>query len=139
VSMLPDLQHWRINNWLNMQLIEVNLSIWTEEHRNKTDNQTVLYQDDEQHNTALRRRHHNTRKKKETKNTISICENHLFKLKKNNKKIYRWVIYNHPLTRDGRRNSRRRKSELGPASINMLDGHKSNMQPITFTNLSTRA
>jgi len=59
----------------------VDLSIGTKRTL-RQDAKSNAAQDDEQHNTALRRRNHKKHKEK-----LDICEQHLFKLKENGKKM----------------------------------------------------
>jgi hypothetical protein len=82
MSMLPDLQRWCPNHWLNLQLIKVDLSKWTELTPQQDGKSTTSHQDD----AALWRRQH---KRKQLKNSIYV-KNHLFKLKAEKKDAKGW-------------------------------------------------
>jgi hypothetical protein len=78
MSMLPDLQRWCPNHWLNLQLTKVDLWIWTKR---------TPQQNEKLHNAVTRERptqrrtRWQTHKYKRKQIKGKLCENHLFKLK----------------------------------------------------------
>jgi len=87
--MLPDLQHWRPNHWLNLWLTEVVLSRWTK----RTLQQDAKSNNTAQYNDALRRRNHEKIQKK----TLDISGDHIFRLKEGGKRC-RWVTLGEKMT-----------------------------------------
>ena len=71
--MLPDLQCWHPNHWLNLLLTDVDLPIGTK-RTPRQDAKSDVAQDDEQHNAALRQQNH---KKHKQKNLIYVKTTYL--------------------------------------------------------------
>jgi hypothetical protein len=76
MSMFSDLQHWCLNNWLNLQLIGVDFSIWIKwtPQQDKKSN-IVSRRQTTQHHTY--RQNHNKRKQRKRLNLYHL----LFRLK----------------------------------------------------------